>query len=146
MSLDNPLSMFDVQGKVALITGASGAFGAVAAQCLSGAGCKVVLAAGNANAMVDVAATCTGETHQVNARPDSETACADMVAEAVKAFGRVDILVVASGMNKVAKIEDMNPAAGRGIMQAFTRYYDAGKSDMMSRWAPWPKTFPLISP
>lgn len=118
MSLDNPLSMFDVQGKVALITGASGAFGAVAAQCLSGAGCKVVLAAGNANAMVDVAATCTGETHQVNARPDSETACADMVAEAVKAFGRVDILVVASGMNKVAKIEDMNPATFDSIMDA----------------------------
>lgn len=118
MSLDNPLSMFDVQGKVALITGASGAFGAVAAQCLSGAGCKVVLAAGNANAMADVAATCSGETHQINARPDSETACADMVAEAVKAFGRVDILVVASGMNKVAKIEDMDPATFDSVMDA----------------------------
>ena len=56
MSLDNPLSMFDVKGKVALITGASGAFGAVAARCLSGAGCKVVLAAGNADAMAEVAA------------------------------------------------------------------------------------------
>jgi NAD(P)-dependent dehydrogenase (short-subunit alcohol dehydrogenase family) len=118
MSLDNPLSMFDVQGKVALITGASGAFGAVAAQCLSGAGCKVVLAAGNANAMADFAATCSGETHQINARPDSETACADMVAEAVKAFGRVDILVVASGMNKVAKIEDMDPATFDSVMDA----------------------------
>ena len=39
MSLSNPLKMFDVTGKVALITGASGAFGAVAADCLSGAGC-----------------------------------------------------------------------------------------------------------
>ena len=45
MSLDNPLSFFDVSGRVALITGASGAFGAVAARCLSGAGCRVALAA-----------------------------------------------------------------------------------------------------
>ena len=118
MSLNNPLSMFDVKGKVALITGASGAFGAVAAQCLSGAGCQVVLAAGNAKAMAEVADKCTGETHQINARPDSEAACADMVAEAVKAFGRLDILVVASGMNKVAKIEDMAPETFDGVMDA----------------------------
>ncbi|WP_195822742.1 SDR family NAD(P)-dependent oxidoreductase [Roseobacter sp. MH60115] len=103
MALDNPFSMFDVTDKVALITGASGAFGAVAAQCLSGAGCKLVLAAGNATAMAEVAATCTGPVHQINARPDSETACANMVAETVQTFGQLDILVVASGMNEVAR-------------------------------------------
>ena len=118
MSLNNPLSMFDVQGKVALITGASGAFGAVAAQCLSGAGCKVVLAAGNASAIADVAKDCVGETHQINARPDSEAACDAMVAEAVKAFGSVDILVVASGMNKVEKIDEMDPNTFTDVMDA----------------------------
>lgn len=118
MSLNNPLSMFDVQGKGALITGASGAFGAVAAQCLSGAGCKVVLAAGNASAIADVAKDCVGETHQINARPDSEAACDAMVAEAVKAFGSVDILVVASGMNKVEKIDEMDPNTFTDVMDA----------------------------
>ena len=118
MSLDDPHSMFDVHGKVALITGASGAFGAVAAQCLSGAGCKVVLAAGNADAMNDVAATCTGEVEQINARPDSEGACEAMVNAAVSAFGSLDILVVASGMNKVALIEDMTPETFESVMDA----------------------------
>lgn len=118
MSLNDPHAMFDVRGKVALITGASGAFGAVAAQCLSGAGCKIVLAAGNAAAMDEVATNCTGDVHQINARPDSEATCADMVAEAVKAFGQLDILVVASGMNKVAKIEDMAPETFDGVMDA----------------------------
>ncbi|MEL7345665.1 MAG: SDR family oxidoreductase [Pseudomonadota bacterium] len=118
MSLSNPLSFFDVTGKVALITGASGAFGAVAAECLSGAGCNVVLAAGNAEAMAAVAAKCKGETAQINARPDSEAACADLVAKTVEAFGRIDILVVASGMNKVAKIGDMEPATFEGVMDA----------------------------
>jgi len=118
MSLNDPHAMFDVQGKVALITGASGAFGAVAAQCLSGAGCKVVLAAGNAAAMDEVAAKCTGKVHQVNARPDSEAACTAMVAEAAEAYGRLDILVVASGMNKVAKIEDMATDTFDSVMDA----------------------------
>ena len=118
MSLNDPHVMFDVHGKVALITGASGAFGAVAAQCLSGAGCKVVLAAGNADAMDEVAATCTGDVHQINARPDSEAACADMVAEAVETFGRLDILVVASGMNKVAKIDEMALKTFSEVMDA----------------------------
>ncbi|PUB09638.1 SDR family NAD(P)-dependent oxidoreductase [Yoonia sediminilitoris] len=118
MSLDNPHSMFDVKGKVALITGASGAFGAVAARCLSGAGCKVVLAAGNADAMAEVAATCTNEVHQIKGRPDNEVACEAMVEEAAKVFGALDILVVASGMNKVAMIEDMEPSTFERVMDA----------------------------
>ena len=54
----NPLGLFDVAGKVALITGASGAFGAVAAKALAGAGCRLVLAAGNADALSDVQNAC----------------------------------------------------------------------------------------
>jgi len=130
MSLSDPLSMFDVTDKVALITGASGAFGAVAAECLSGAGCKVVLAAGNAEAMAEVASRCKGEVAQINARPDSEAACEEMVAKAVEAFGRLDILVVASGMNKVAKIEEMEPATFESVMDA-----NVTQSWLMSRAA-----------
>ena len=118
MPLNDPLKMFDVAGKVALITGASGAFGAVAAQCLSGAGCKVVLAAGNAEALAEAAANCVGETAQINARPDSEDGCTALVAETVNAFGRLDILVVASGMNKVAKIDEMSPETFEDVMDA----------------------------
>lgn len=128
MSLDNPLSFFDVKGKVALITGASGAFGAVAARCLSGAGCKVVLVAGNKDAMDQVAGNCKGETHQINARPDSEAGCKDIVQEAVSTFGSIDILVVASGMNKVAKIDDMDVGDFDNIIDANVR-----QSWMMAR-------------
>jgi len=121
MSLDNPLALFDVDGQVVLITGASGAFGAVAAQCLSGAGCKVALAAGNTSAMNEVAGRCKGETLQINARPDSEEACQQMIDAAVAKFGRLDILVVASGMNSVAKIDDMEASAFDQIMDANVR-------------------------
>ena len=43
--LKNPASLFDVKGKTAIVTGASGAFGALAAKVLAGAGANVVLAA-----------------------------------------------------------------------------------------------------
>ena len=39
-------------------------------------------------------------------RPSSEANCDKIVKAAVDTFGRVDILVVASGKNKVAKIVD----------------------------------------
>lgn len=121
MSLSDPLSMFDVKGKVALITGASGAFGMVAARALAGAGCRLVLAAGNAGALAEIAAECRSsgaEVAEVNMRPDSEEACAALADKAAEIFGALDILVVASGMNKVAKIEDMTPADFAAVMDA----------------------------
>ena len=43
--LKNPLSLFDIRGKTAIVTGATGAFGALAAKVLAGAGANVVLCA-----------------------------------------------------------------------------------------------------
>ncbi|MEO6301173.1 MAG: SDR family oxidoreductase [Paracoccaceae bacterium] len=121
MTLPNPLAMFDVLGKVALITGASGAFGMVAARVLAGAGCKLVLAAGKASELAAIAEECReggADVVEVNIRPDTEAACAALVAKAVESFGRLDILVVASGMNKVAKIDAMAPADFLAVMDA----------------------------
>jgi len=117
LNLSDPNSLFNVSGKVALIVGASGAFGGVAAQTLSNAGAKVVLAAGNKEALDDIASKCAIVT-KVNARPDNEAACDAMVKAAVDAYGRLDILVVASGMNKVAKIEEMDPSTFTDVMDA----------------------------
>lgn len=117
----NPLGLFDIKGKVALITGASGAFGAVAARALAGAGCKLVLAAGNAAALEEVSADCRTLGADVTAmtrRPTDEVACQAMVDTAVEAYGSLDILVVASGMNKVAKIDALTPADFDNVMDA----------------------------
>lgn len=121
MTLRNPVEMFEVKGKVALITGASGAFGQVAARVLAGAGCRLVLAAGKAEELAAIAAECRAggaEVCAVNARPESEAACAALVLAAVQAFGGLDILVVASGMNRVAKIDEMAPETFLSVMDA----------------------------
>lgn len=119
MSMSNPMSMFDVSGKVALITGVSGAFGAVAARTLAAAGCKLVLAAGNAEALAAIAEECSStDVKALNARPNTEDDCKAMVDAAVAEFGSLDILVVASGMNQTDKIEDMSPETFTGVMDA----------------------------
>ncbi len=119
--LKNPLSLFDVSGKTAIVTGATGAFGAMAAKVLSGAGANVVLCANNADALQKVAAECGklgGKTAVVAKRPSSEANCDAIVQAAVKTFGRVDFCVVASGQNKVSKIVDQKPEDFLDVMDA----------------------------
>jgi NAD(P)-dependent dehydrogenase (short-subunit alcohol dehydrogenase family) len=110
--LKNPLSLFDVKGKTAIVTGATGAFGELAAQVLAGAGCNVVIAAGGAEGLKKVAAACEtlgAKVETINLRPSSPANCDKIVAAAVNRFGGVDILVLASGINKVQKIVDQPP-------------------------------------
>jgi NAD(P)-dependent dehydrogenase (short-subunit alcohol dehydrogenase family) len=117
----DPLALFAVKGKVAIVTGASGAFGAVAAETLASAGARLVLTAGKAKELGEVAAACRqrgAEVEEIARRPSSEAACEEIVAAAVARFGRVDILVVASGKNDVAKIVDMAPERFLDVMDA----------------------------
>ncbi len=118
-ALANPLSLFDIAGKVAIVTGASGAFGAVAAQVLAGAGAKLALVAGKVKELDETARACgKAEILKINARPSDEAACDRIVADTVAHFGGVDILVVASGKNDVAKITDMAPSRFLDVMDA----------------------------
>jgi NAD(P)-dependent dehydrogenase (short-subunit alcohol dehydrogenase family) len=119
--LANPLSLFEVKGKVAIITGASGSFGALAAEVLAAAGAKLVLTAGKARELDDIAAKCRAagaEVEAMNKRPASEVDCAAIVDAATHRFGRVDILVVGSGKNDVSKIVDMSPERFLDVMDA----------------------------
>jgi NAD(P)-dependent dehydrogenase (short-subunit alcohol dehydrogenase family) len=119
--LKNPASLFDIKGKTAIVTGASGAFGSLAAKVLAGAGANVVLAASKAEELNKVAAQCEvlgGSAETVAKRPSSEANCDTIVAAAIAKFGRVDILVVASGLNKVSKIVDQKPEDFLDVMDA----------------------------
>jgi len=119
--LQNPLSLFDIKGKSAVVTGATGAFGALAAQVLAGAGARVLLAGGNQVALEETQAACQAlgaQTALVARRPESEEDASAIIAGAVQAFGAADILVVASGMNDVALINDLTPARFERVMLA----------------------------
>jgi NAD(P)-dependent dehydrogenase (short-subunit alcohol dehydrogenase family) len=117
----DPTKLFDVRGKSALVVGATGAFGKVVCATLGNAGAKLTLTAGNAQEL----AALRSELHtagiaaaEVGRRPDTEADCDAMVAAAVEAYGRIDILVVASGMNDVAPIVEMTPERFQKVMLA----------------------------
>jgi NAD(P)-dependent dehydrogenase (short-subunit alcohol dehydrogenase family) len=117
----DPLSLFNVKGKTAIVTGASGAFGLLAAKVLAGAGCNLVLTAGKKSELDAAAKECRdlgAKVEALNVRPSTEAACAGIVEAGVKAFGSVDILVVASGKNDVSKIVDMAPERFLDVMDA----------------------------
>ena len=117
--IDNPYSSFDIKGKVALVVGATGAFGSVAARTYAGAGCKVALTGGNKSELEKISDEISKggcENLTINERPSSENECQKIVNETVKKLGRIDILVVASGINKVSKVDEMSPDTFSTVM------------------------------
>jgi NAD(P)-dependent dehydrogenase (short-subunit alcohol dehydrogenase family) len=117
--LPGAAALFDVKGKVAIITGASGAFGMVAARVLAQAGAKLVLAAGKQTELDAIGKECRAlgaDVEAVNRRPSTEADCEAIMDAAVKRFGGVDILVVASGLNDVSMIVDMSPERFEKVM------------------------------
>ena len=117
--IDNPYSSFDIKGKIALVIGATGAFGSVAAKTYAGAGCKVALTGGNKSELEKISDEISKggcENLSINERPSSENECQKIVNATVKKFGRIDILVVASGINKVSKVDEMSPDTFSTVM------------------------------
>ncbi|MCV7379949.1 oxidoreductase [Mycobacterium alsense] len=102
--MEVPVRRFSVRDKSILITGATGALGSVAARALSEAGARLTLAGGNAAALRDL-----GIDHAavVTRRPETPADAQAMVDAAVARHGRLDGVLVASGMNRVAPITEM---------------------------------------
>src|SRR5262249_56197535 len=95
--------------------------GGVGGRVGGGAGAKVVVWGNNGAELKKVATACEqlgGKAATVAKRPSSEASCDAIVDAAVKTFGRVDILVVASGQNKVSKIVDQKPEDFLDVMDA----------------------------
>jgi NAD(P)-dependent dehydrogenase (short-subunit alcohol dehydrogenase family) len=122
--LRNPLSLFDVRGKSAIVTGASGAFGRATALMLASLGATLTLAGGSAKELAEVAAeveSLGGRCITVPRRPDSLADAQAMVDAALAEYGRLDQLVVASGYNKAGFIHEMEYEDWQAVMDANVR-------------------------
>lgn len=119
--MTSPLSLFDVSGRSALVTGATGAFGGAASRALAAAGCRVTLAAGTKDKLEALGAEIAaagGEVELVARRPEEEADAEAMVEAAVRAHGGLDIVVTASGTNRVSPIVDQSLADWQAVMDA----------------------------
>jgi len=92
--------MFDLTGKTALITGASGGIGAEIARALHKQGAVVALSGTRREALDALAAELGERTHVLPADLSQPEEAARLIAEAEAALGKVDILVNNAGLTK----------------------------------------------
>ena len=96
---------FDLTDRVGIVTGAARGIGAAAAEALTEAGARVLLADSNAGRLTERAAALPGAVASIIdvTKADDMTR---MVEEALAAFGRIDVLVCSAGVTAPLTIED----------------------------------------
>jgi 2-deoxy-D-gluconate 3-dehydrogenase len=96
------LNVFDLNGKVAIVTGGNGGIGLGMARGLAGAGARVVVAARNeekSGAAVRELQALGSEALALSVDVTDERSIEAMIAEAVRRCSRLDILVNNAGIN-----------------------------------------------
>lgn len=112
---------FDIDGRSVLVTGATGSLGRAVAKGLSAAGARLTLTGGNGEALEALGGELGADIVLVNRRPQELEDAQAMVAAAVAAHGRLDALVSAGGENRVAKIDEQDPADFDAVMASNVR-------------------------
>ena len=118
----NPLSpagLFSLEGKVALVTGASGGIGGVLAHGLAAAGGRIALTGRDhaklENVRREIEAS-DGQAHAFATDLDDPEAIPALVSSVLERFGRIDILVNCVGINKREPMRDVNRETFRKII------------------------------
>lgn len=118
--------MFDLTGKVALITGASSGIGRASALALSSQGAKVVVAARRLDKLEALAAEIKShgkEALAVHMDVTKKEDIANAVAQTVKTFGRLDILLNNAGIGALSPALDMTEEVWDNVINTNLRAY-----------------------
>jgi len=91
------MSMFDLTGRVAVVTGGNGGIGLGMAKGLAAAGAAVVLAARNAEKAEAAVAELGGKSVFIALDVADEASCREMIARVAERSGRLDVLVNNAG-------------------------------------------------
>ncbi|OAN45625.1 beta-ketoacyl-ACP reductase [Paramagnetospirillum marisnigri] len=131
--------MFDLTGKTALVTGASGGIGGAIAKALHAQGATVGLHGTRKEALDALAAELGGRVHVLPANLSDASAVEQLAKDAEAALGSIDILVNNAGLTKDGlvlrmKDEDWATVLDVNLTAAFRLCRAAVKGQMKRRW------------
>jgi gluconate 5-dehydrogenase len=119
MNADEMRGLFDLSGKVAIVTGGSGGLGQAAAAGFAAYGAALVITSRRLDALKEAAAeieTAGGRALPISCDVTDEKSVGDMVKKTMQEFGRIDILLTAAGIAKRAPAEEMAIADWQQVM------------------------------
>jgi 2-deoxy-D-gluconate 3-dehydrogenase len=114
------MKLFDLTGRVALVTGGNGGIGLGMALGLAQAGAAIAIAGRNpakGSAALDQLRALGAECAFLTGDVSDAAACRQLVSEAVQRFGRLDILINNAGMNIRARPESYATAQWHEIIE-----------------------------
>lgn len=131
--------MFNLAGKKALITGATGGIGASIATTLHAAGVEVAISGTRAEKLEALNADLGGTAHVVPANLSDRSSVDQLIADVTAAMGGVDILVNNAGITKDTlamrmKDEDWDSVMQVNLESAFRLTKGLMRGMMKSRW------------
>jgi 3-oxoacyl-[acyl-carrier protein] reductase len=131
--------MFDLSGKKALITGATGGIGAEIARALHAQGATVTLSGTRANVLDEVKASLGERAHAVACNLSDPAEVEKLVPAAEQAMGGIDILVNNAGITRDGlamrmKMEDWQAVIDVNLTAAFSLTKACMRTMMKARW------------
>jgi 3-oxoacyl-[acyl-carrier protein] reductase len=131
--------MFDLSGKSALVTGASGGIGGAIARALHGQGAAVGLSGTRAEALEALAGELGERAHVLPCNLSDPAACAALPGQAEAALGGLDILVNNAGLTRDSlavrlKDEDWDLVLEVNLSAAFRLIRASLRGMMKRRW------------
>jgi 2-dehydro-3-deoxy-D-gluconate 5-dehydrogenase len=110
------MTLFDLTGRVAVVTGGNGGIGFGMAGGLVAAGATVVIAARNAEKAEAAVAELGSKTAFIPLDVADETSCRAMIEQTADRFGRLDILVNNAGTSIRKPPENYTPAEWHAVI------------------------------
>ena len=131
--------MFDLTGKRALVTGATGGIGGAIATALHAAGAEVALSGTRAGPLAERVATLGARAHALPCDLSDAEAVAALPAQAAQAMGGLDILVNNAGITRDGLMMRMSDDDWQAVLDvnltaAFRLARGALRGMMKARW------------
>lgn len=124
VSKEQVFNMFSISGKVAIVTGATGALGSNIAAGYAYAGSKVIITARNETKLKEIADEIKsngGECSYISGDPSVENDVKKIIKFAIDTYGELNILCACHGFNKAKSILEQTTQEWEEIMDANTK-------------------------